>query len=99
MSDYQIKVARKRELASKILYWESKLKQAQAHIEKYNLERYWLAEVSVEEVKHWLGSDCSFDDVCETLQELANGVYQQNQLLEDIKNTAESTGFYMELQK
>ena len=51
-------------------------------------------KVSVEEVKHWLGSDWSFDDVCETLQELANGVYKQNQLLEDIKNTAESTGFY-----
>ena len=53
-------------------------------------------KISLEEVKHWLGSDSSFDDVCETLQELANGDYKQDQLREDIKNTAEQTGFYME---
>ena len=53
-------------------------------------------KLTLEEVKHWLGSDCSFDDVCETLQELANGDYKQNILREDIINTLESTGFYME---
>jgi len=42
-SDYKRKVARKRELASKILYWESKLKQAKCYIEKYNTERDELA--------------------------------------------------------
>ena len=37
------KVARKRELASKILYWESQLKQAKYYIKRYNAERDELA--------------------------------------------------------
>jgi|TARA_R100000458_G_C8256299_1_gene232402 phenylalanyl-tRNA synthetase beta subunit len=70
------------------------LTQALELVEELREKEMEKEKVSVEEVKHWLGSDWSFDDVCETLQELANGVYKQNQLLEDIKNTAESTGFY-----
>tara|TARA_Y100000590_G_C15439580_1_gene908353 strand:- start:87 stop:257 length:171 start_codon:yes stop_codon:yes gene_type:complete len=33
------KVARKRELSSKILYWEGQLKQAKYYLERYNAER------------------------------------------------------------
>jgi|TARA_R100000455_G_C6257502_1_gene113172 hypothetical protein len=44
-------------------------------------------KISLDRVKNWLGSDCSFDDICETLQDLANGNYKQRQLREDIFNT------------
>ena len=46
-------------------------------------------KVSLEQVKDWLGSDWSFDDICETFQDLANGDYKPKQLKEDIENLAE----------
>lgn len=48
-------------------------------------------KVTIEQVEHWLGSDWSFSNICETLQELANGDYEQDQLREDIKSTWQST--------
>ncbi len=44
-------------------------------------------KVTVEQVEYWLGSDWLFSDICKTLQELANGEYEQDQLREDIKST------------
>ena len=38
MDSLKIKLARKRELSSKILYWEGQLKQAQYYLERYNDE-------------------------------------------------------------
>tara|TARA_A100001388_G_scaffold62945_1_gene43943 strand:+ start:990 stop:1334 length:345 start_codon:yes stop_codon:yes gene_type:complete len=46
-------------------------------------------KVSLDKVKHWLGNDWSFDDICETFQDLANGDYKPEQLKEDIENLAE----------
>ena len=46
-------------------------------------------KISLEQVKDWLGSDWSFDDICETLQDLANGDYKPEQFKEDIENLAE----------
>ena len=43
--------------------------------------------ITKEEVINWLGSDWSFDNIVETLQELANGEYKQKQLREDIKSS------------
>lgn len=48
-------------------------------------------EVTIEQVEHWLGSDWSFSNICEVLQELANGDYEQEQLREDIKSTWQSS--------
>tara|TARA_R100001129_G_C5165968_1_gene203357 strand:+ start:133 stop:288 length:156 start_codon:yes stop_codon:yes gene_type:complete len=44
-------------------------------------------EVTNEQVEYWLGSDWSFSNIVDTLRELANGEYVQEQLREDIKNT------------
>lgn len=46
--------------------------------------------VTIEQVQYWLGSDWSFSNICEVLQELANGDYEQEQLREDIKSTWKS---------
>ena len=46
-------------------------------------------KVSLEQVKDWLGSDWSFDYICETFQDLANGDYKPKQFKEDIENLAE----------
>ena len=43
--------------------------------------------ITKDEVINWLGSDWSFDNIVETLQELANRDYQQKQLREDIKSS------------
>ena len=52
------------------------------------LKRYLKELISSKnEVINWLGSDWSFDNIAETLQELANGEYLQKQLREDIKSS------------
>ena len=42
---------------------------------------------TLEQVKFWIGSDASFDDVCGIIQEVANGDYDIKQLSKDIKST------------
>tara|TARA_R100000773_G_C4183677_1_gene92325 strand:- start:314 stop:679 length:366 start_codon:yes stop_codon:yes gene_type:complete len=46
-------------------------------------------KVTLKQVRQWLGSDWSSKDVCETLQDLANGDYKPEQLKEDIRSTYE----------
>ena len=43
------------------------------------------SDITIEQVEHWLGNNWSFHNICETLQELANGDYEQEQLREDIR--------------
>tara|TARA_R100000234_G_scaffold118571_2_gene99298 strand:+ start:1623 stop:1850 length:228 start_codon:yes stop_codon:yes gene_type:complete len=45
------------------------------------------SDITIKQVEYWLGNDWSFNNICETLQELANGDYEQEQLREDIKST------------
>jgi|TARA_R110000787_G_scaffold81889_2_gene177416 hypothetical protein len=46
-------------------------------------------KITDEQVEHWLGSDWSFSNIVETLRELANGEYEQEQLRKDISDTWE----------
>tara|TARA_R100001086_G_scaffold38965_1_gene17248 strand:- start:18 stop:191 length:174 start_codon:yes stop_codon:yes gene_type:complete len=47
--------------------------------------------VTVEQVKNWVGSEWTFDNLCLLLAELANGEYEQEQLKHDIHDTWRST--------
>ncbi len=50
-----------------------------------------MEDVTVEHVKNWVGSECTFDDLYLLLSELANGEYEQEQFKVDIQDTWNST--------
>ena len=47
--------------------------------------------VTVEQVKNWVGSEYTFDNLCLLLAELANGEYEGEQFKHDIHDTWRST--------
>tara|TARA_R100001440_G_C2502116_1_gene116687 strand:- start:390 stop:563 length:174 start_codon:yes stop_codon:yes gene_type:complete len=47
--------------------------------------------VTVEQVKNWVGSEWTFDNLCLLLAELANGEYEGEQFKHDIHDTWRST--------